>query len=371
MKAYERYLAVFDNNRKNLDRVPTFIQYVREDFVKQNRRILNTNFVGKQKISKIWPPIMWFTRFNMPALIGFDSFFASTIPSVRIKRIKVQDNHGKSTLIGESGQEFQSGGYYKRGYVDSLEVLDRLRSNMKVRNMVIGNRELFRQYNAISNFVYPILQVEGIFDRVWRAMGMELFSRHFKKNTKLYRELVRFYAEIAEINTQGIIDAILSLGKKCKIKVITLLDDVAYKGRSMISPTRWREDYLSYYKKITAMISDANLIPQVHTDGDVTQLVSLFQEAGFLGLQGWEGGTDPAFINENFPDFVVIGFGDVSQVLPFGTASEVIAHVKDLMDALKQNRHFIIGPSTVMYKGIPLENVTTFIRATHNYGKYS
>ena len=68
--------------------------------------------------------------------------------------------------------------------------------------------------------------------------------------------------------------------------------------------------------------------------------------------------------------FVVIGFGDVSDVLPFGTTQQIEIHVKTLMDALKENRHFIIGPSTVIYRTIPLQNVTTFLRAVHHYGKY-
>ena len=118
------------------------------------------------------------------------------------------------------------------------------------------------------------------------------------------------------------------------------------------------------------MISDAGFIPQVHTDGDVTQLVPYFQEAGFLGLQGGEGGADPVYITEHFPDFVVIGFGDISDVIPFGSTTDVENHVKELMDALKENRHFIIGPSTVIYKGIPLQNVTAFIRAVHKFVRY-
>jgi hypothetical protein len=44
--------------------------------------------------------------------------------------------------------------------------------------------------------------------------------------------------------------------------------------------------------------------------------------------------------------------------------------VKELMDVLKENRHFIIGPSSVIYEGIPFENVEYFIEATRHFGKY-
>ena len=253
----------------------------------------------------------------------------------------------------------------------TLEILDQLRSNMKVRHKIQANRSIYKQYNKISDICYPILQVGGIFDRVWQAMGMKKFSYHFRKKTKLYRELVNFYAEILVHNVEGMISTIQSLGMDCKLKVINVLDDLAFKDRPMISPERLRDDYLPYYKEVTSLISDAGLIPQFHSDGDMTSLIPFLQEAGFLGLQGWEGLANPIYINDHFPDFVVIGFGDISDVLPFGSVNDVEMHVKELMDALKENRHFIIGPSSVLYKGIPLENVTTFIHAAHKYGKYN
>jgi uroporphyrinogen-III decarboxylase len=207
--------------------------------------------------------------------------------------------------------------------------------------------------------------VDGIFDRVWQSMGMIQFSRNFRKNTRLYRELIRFYAEIAEMKIIGLINASGSRGG-----VLNILDDVAFRGRPMISPERWKQDFYPYYKKLTSLINDAGLIPQIHSDGNITELVPLFQQVGFRGLQGWEGGCDPFYINENFPDFVVIGFGDVSQVLPFGRREDIIEHVKHLMKAFKTNRHFVIGPSTVIHEKIPLDNLKIFISAINKYGKY-
>ena len=78
----------------------------------------------------------------------------------------------------------------------------------------------------------------------------------------------------------------------------------------------------------------------------------------------------PYYINDIFPDFIVVGFGDVHEILPFGTPEQIDAHVKNLMDALKDNRHFIIGPSTVIFKEIPLKNVQIFIESIKKYGKY-
>ena len=195
---------------------------------------------------------------------------------------------------------------------------------------------------------------------------MSKFSYHYKKNTPLYKELIKFYAYLAEVNLEGLINA---TGKRGK--VVTLLDDVAYKGRIMISPERWEKDFMPYYKKINSIISDAKIISQIHTDGDATEMIRSFKKAGFRGLQGFEGGCDPAYINNNYPDFVIIGFGDVSYILPYGTRSQIELHVKTLLNILKENRHFIIGPSTVIFKEISLKNVKIFMKAINRFGHYN
>jgi len=41
MNAKERYLAVLDENkRKELDRVPNFVQYIRSEFIELNKKKL-------------------------------------------------------------------------------------------------------------------------------------------------------------------------------------------------------------------------------------------------------------------------------------------------------------------------------------------
>jgi len=358
MNARERYLAVFsDNDRNKLDRVPTHVQYIRDEFIIQHRDELLKDYKGQ---------IFNFEYFVIPFILGFDAVFAPFPSSVKIRSIKIEDSEGKKLRIGASGEAIHSNSsYYQGGYIHSLDILDRLRTNLKRVDKSQQIKKVIMQYEKISPSIFPVLTAEGIFDKVWKSMGMPIFSRHFRKKTKLYKELIKFYANKSIMNIEGLIDATGGRGK-----VVNILDDVAFKGRPMIPPDRWDQDFLPYYKEINSIISDAGMIPQIHTDGDPTEMIPSFQKAGFQGLQGWEGGCDPYYINNNFPDFVVIGFGDVSGVLPFGTPDQVKDHVKELMNALKDNRHFILGPSTVIFKEIPLENVRIFMAATLKYGKY-
>ncbi len=357
MNARERFLAVYnDSTRKKLDRVPTFVQYIKEDFIAQHKENILRSYKG-QLFDNLY--------FDFPLIFGFDAIFAAMTTSFKIKRITVEDKDGNRFKIGVDGQAKRRSTFYEGGFITSLEILDELKSNLKIIDRSKQIKQLAILFEKYAPFIFPIPTMDGIFDRTWQSMGFTTFSREFRKKSKLYQELIKFYAELIKINLNGIIEAI-----KGRLMIINILDDIAFKGRPMISPERWEQDFLPFYKEINSIIEDAGMIRQYHTDGDVTVIVPSIQKAGFQGLQGWEGGADPFYINDHFPDFVVIGFGDVSEVLPFGTSTQVDAHVKTLMDALKENRHFVLGPSTVIVKEMPLENIKTFMHAAIKYGKY-
>ena len=359
MDAKHRYLAVYDDSeRLKLDKVPKFVQYVREEFIAKHRLKLNLNLANH--FSNM-------TYFSVPYELGFDAVFAPFPLCVKIKSVKIKLDNGEFLRIGEDGQKVhKKSHYYEGGFIHSIELLDELRNNMKIIDKNDDIQKVVNNYEKFSNKIFPILMIDGIFDRVWKSMGIVRFSLHYRKNSKLYRELIKFYAEITELNLSGLINATQN-----KSRIINILDDLAFKGRTFISPERWKRDIMPSYKKITSLIKDSGLIPQIHSDGDITELISLLQEAGFQGLQGWEGGCDPYYINDKFPDFVVIGFGDVSNILPYGSIETITNHVKDLMTALKENRHFVIGPSTVCHEKIPLENMQCFNLAADEFGKYS
>lgn len=358
MNAFERYLAVYDDKKRfALDRIPLHVQYIREEFITKNKIQIMKNYSGF---------VHQDDYFDIPMILGFDSVFAPFPSSYKSKSFRIRNSENELIRIGEDGQRFpHTTPYYKGGYISALEILDELEANIKIINASKQIQKTIHYYEYLSPSIFPILTVDGIFDRVWRAMGMSEFSRHFKANSRLYQKLIKFYGNLAKINIGGLIDATGSRGR-----VITILDDVAYKRRTMISPSRWASDFLPIYKELTSMIVDAGMIPQIHTDGNVTDLIPLIIKAGFLGLQGFEGGCDPDFINENFPQFVIIGFGDVSFVLPYGSSQEIEYHVKYLINTLKENRHFIIGPSTVIFGEIPLENVISFVNYSKTFGKY-
>lgn len=359
MNPKERFLAVYsETERKKLDRVPSFVQYVRPEFISQNEDLLFGSYQEE---------LFYNLRFDAPLVLGFDAVFADIPHSASCSQVELTDKAGKKHITSTSGQVSKEvGQFYNQGLLFSMENLEKLRETLKISDASDSIRKTISFYESVSNKIFPVVAIGGIFDDTWMAMGMTDFSINYRKKTRLYSEVLKFFAEVMIGNVQGLIDA-----TNGRAGVVNLLDDVAFKGRTMISPERWLEDIGPYYKKVNKMIHDAGMVAQLHTDGDVTELIPAFQQVGFQGLQGWEGGMDPVKANEQFPDFVVVGFGDVGDVLPFGTPQIIENHVKTLMDALKENRHFVIGPSTVIVKEMPYSNVLNFMAAIKKYGLYS
>ncbi|TXT58709.1 MAG: Methylcobalamin:coenzyme M methyltransferase (modular protein) [Promethearchaeota archaeon] len=357
MNSKERVLAVYnDEKRSLLDKVPSHVQYIAPEFISR----YEDYFINRYNHTH------FNEYFGAPYSLGFDSVFAPIPSSVKFKRMEITTEKGEQVRIGIDGQSVVSKTeYYEGGYVISLEILNQMREQLTIVDKTKEIKAVLEGYKRIESHIYAIVMINGIFDRAWQAMGMTEFSKHFRKKTELYREVIQFYADILISNVEALINA-----SDAQERVVTILDDVAYKGRPMISPAQWEHDFFPYYRDVNKKLSEAGMISQLHTDGDPTDLISIFQRAGFQGLQGWEGGADPFLINERYHDFVVLGFGDVSHILPFGTQSQICAHVEELMLALKENRHFIIGPSTIIYERIPLQNVKIFMDAISQYGRY-
>ncbi|MFX0099823.1 MAG: uroporphyrinogen decarboxylase family protein [Candidatus Hodarchaeota archaeon] len=303
MNLKERFLSVFSDERKNLDRVPTFVQHLLDGFIMKNEAALFDIWKGD---------FTYNVAFDSAMCMGFDSAFAS-LPTDNIEAMRKTQDH----------------------------------------------------YERISDIFFPLVGVGGgLFDSMYNQ-DYTIFSYHYCKRTKYYRETLKNLAENVKKVVENIIEA---LGDRPGI--ICLKDDVAFKGKPMLSPDRFRQDMGKYYKEINKMIHDAGMHTLLHTDGDVTDMVPAFQEAGFEGVQAWEGGADPFEIVEKYPEFVTVGWGDVSYVLPFGTEKEIEDHVKYIMDAAKENRHLVAGPSTVIYEKIPIENVRYFMKCIKKHGNY-
>ncbi|MHA1999623.1 MAG: uroporphyrinogen decarboxylase family protein [Promethearchaeota archaeon] len=357
MNPKERILSVFTGDRNKLDRVPTHVQGLLNGFVQKNEEALFNDYDGEMTYN---------AKFDGPLVLGFDSVFAGLSGCVSCRPIKIVDDDGVENVVGMSGQANRHDtNYYQGGLVKDLETHERLWEGIEITDNRDALLKIQEFHESITGLIFPLTMVGGVFDTTWQSMGFTTFARNHRKNTNFYRRVIKDYMFVTRANIERIIDV---LGDRPGI--INILDDVAFKGRLMISPERWWQDLGTQYKEITGMIHDAGMHAIMHTDGDVTELVPYLVRAGFEGVQGWEGGADPFTIVERFPDFVTLGWGDVGDVLPFGSKDDIEEHVKYIMDAAKENRHLVAGPSTVLFDKIPYENARYFMECIKKHGAY-
>lgn len=351
-------MALFgDEERLRLDRVPTFVQAVNPDFIERNEDALFSD-PGFDYINQ---PFI-----DAALVLGFDGIFGDFPSAYKYEPVVITGSDGKKHLINTEGREYHDGTlFYKGGLLTTQDILDRIRATIKP---IVDTRPMQASMDRGESFakrIFLVPKTGGIFSRVLLAMGYKAFSEHYHKNTRFYRDIIKFRAELLEIEVEYLV-----AGGGKQAGAMFIADDIAYKGRPMIPPGRYLSDFGPHYKKILGIARDAGIIPLLHTDGDVTDMIPAFQQVGFRGVQGWEGGCDPRVINDRFSGFVIIGFGDMNEVLPFGSESQIHAHVKDLMAVLKENRHFAIGPSSVVNATMPIENVRTFVQHARALGQY-
>ena len=351
-----RFLSVFTDDRKDLDRVPLFVQGVLAGFTNKYESQLFDEYEGE---------LIYNLEFDAPIVLGFDAVFAGIPTSVSSKAFRITDDEGQEHIVGLHGQAEKHGtNFYAGGLIKNPDILEHLQENFIIVDSSKVIQETIDFHEKISRFIFPVPKIGGIFDTAWQAMGFNTFAKEYRKNSNFYKDIIRFYADITRINVEKVVEA---TGGRANI--ITILDDVAFKGHPMISPERWAQDIGPYYKEITNIIHDARMHVICHSDGDVTDLVPNFMECGFQGVQGWEGGANPAVIAEKFPDFVTIGWGDVGNI-PFWNDDEIERHALDILGALKENRHLVMGPSTVIFEKMPIGNIKHFINCIKQHGVY-
>ena len=116
LHARERYLAIYDDKlRLKLDKVPKFVQYVREEFITKNKTEFSRDSLKSSIINNY---------FEAPYHLGFDAVFAPFPLSVKVKSVRVKKENGTTIRIGEDGQaKKKETAYYERGNIHSKEII--------------------------------------------------------------------------------------------------------------------------------------------------------------------------------------------------------------------------------------------------------
>jgi len=189
----------------------------------------------------------------------------------------------------------------------------------------------------------------GLTEMYW-ATGIEWFSYLMVDEPDLVEEwlVARNEAElrrVAEIADPGLLPIVLTY------------DDIAYKNAPLFSPAWLRKHWVPCLKRLVDAWHARDTFCIFHSDGNLWPVLPDLVGAGIDGINPLEvlAGMTVETVREAYPDLVLTGGVDVSQLLPLGTPEEVREACLHYI-AASDGRGYLMGSSTELHWGVKLEN---------------
>lgn len=196
----------------------------------------------------------------------------------------------------------------------------------------------------------------GPFGLTIESMGFEHFFYTFYDEPNLI-------LEILNRRTEWFID-LCKYEQDLGADFVVMGDDVAYKGKTFVSPADFKKLAIPCYKRIV----DALDIPVVwHSDGFVEPLIGMARDAGIIGMHALEepAGNDLARIKKNHGDhMILLGNVDCVNVLTTVDLDLVRQDVDRCMAGAKAGGGYMLATSNSLHVACTVEAV----REMYSYG---
>jgi len=199
------------------------------------------------------------------------------------------------------------------------------------------------------------------FTAAYLAMGMERFFPALHRRPAFVRKLLENRTEYCIATFRKAI----SLGAE----VIVLGEDAAHSGGPMISPEMWREFVLPLHKRIVEEVQAPVLW---HSDGDVTRLLPLAVEAGFVGVHSLEpdSGVDLEQVKRDFGQELVLVGNVEASVLCQDDLESVREEVRRCFRQGAAGGGYMFSTCSSIFTGMSLEAVVEMYRYAGEIGAY-
>ena len=158
------------------------------------------------------------------------------------------------------------------------------------------------------------------------------------------------------------------------IEAVFLASDIAFKDRTIFSPEFLREEFFSRLARVISACHKKGWKVMFHSDGNLMEVLDDLVETGIDLLNPIErlAGMEPKVIHKRYPDLILAGGIDVSQLLPYGKPQDIKREVIKTIEDTEGK--IMIGSSTEIHNDVPLENVIALIETARSYtnlGKFN
>jgi uroporphyrinogen decarboxylase len=144
----------------------------------------------------------------------------------------------------------------------------------------------------------------------------------------------------------------------------------------LFNPEIFKELHMPNYKLINDFVHEkCNAKTMIHSCGSNANILDYIIQAGFDIFNPVHTNTtnmDPENLMDKFGGRIVFwgGGAETQSVLPFGTADEVKAQVKERLEIFGADGGYVFAPVHNLQYGVPPENIEAMIDTVIEYGKY-
>jgi hypothetical protein len=202
-----------------------------------------------------------------------------------------------------------------------------------------------------NTVIFPVESPVGL-DTAHARAGLELFSYGYAEDPELISQWLEAlnWAEIQRVHESA--DAALS-------PVALVYADQADKNQTIFSPAFLRREFFPRLEKLVAAWHSHGIKVIFHSDGNLWRVLDDFKVAGIDGLNPLEPLSKmyAGDVRKSYPDWILMGGIDASQLLPFGSEDAVRHAVRQTIADAGRNGRLWLGSSTEIHPAVPVQNV--------------
>jgi uroporphyrinogen decarboxylase len=214
---------------------------------------------------------------------------------------------------------------------------------------------------------FPLgINVGSLYGWIRNWMGLEAVSMLVYDDRPLFEEMV---ATVADCVIAAITPALVA---GIRFDYALMWEDMCYRAGPLLSPKVFNEVLVPNYKRITGLLKRYGVdVVIVDCDGDISQLVSLWLEAGVNTMFPMEVGTwgaDPIAYRRQYGRQLLM-IGGVSKRILAGTKEDISREVERLTPLVEEGG-YIPTPDHRVPPDVPLENYIFYLNeAKRIWGK--
>jgi len=232
-----------------------------------------------------------------------------------------------------------------------------LMSGQKIQSVVERARQLKTDHDRGEIAIR--LHIDGFFSMPRRFFGIGGHFYAFYDHPELMHRINR---DCVDFNLR-LLDAVFAV---LTPDIVDFVEDMSYNNGPMLSAGMFREFLLPYYRQVVPVVKASGAKVFVDSDGDVTQMIPWFNEAGVEGVFPLErqAGVDIAELRRIYPDFLMLGGYD-KMVMPRGEAA-MRAEFERILPVMRSGG-YVPSVDHQTPPGVSLDNYKTYVRLLKEY----